>query len=872
MVSLVEVQPEAEPFYNNIPLRFAQPDAVPMKFLQSPLLVVAIVTGSSVLFAQEKKPAGDPDSEGVRFFEAKIRPILADHCYECHGATKQESSLRLDTVAGILAGGDRGQAIAADDPQASLLLVAIGYQDDDLQMPPEEANKLSASQVTDVRRWIEMGAPLPISASTASQTQTAIDFDAARQHWAFQPPQTPTIPDVANADWCQNEIDRFVMAKLEDAGISPAPPADKQTLIRRATFDLIGLPPTPEQIDRFLADESPEAFAHVIDRLLQSPHYGERWGRHWLDVARYADSNGLDENICHGNAWRYRNWVIDAVNRDLPYDQFITAQLAGDLLPPVDDRQTMNARLVATGFLSLGPKVLAEVDKTKMEMDIIDEQIDTIGRSLLGLTIGCARCHDHKFDPITIEDYYGLAGIFKSTKTMESLKTIARWWENPIANHQQQAAQDVYDQQVTEKKSRINTLIKAANEQVKASLAAQKASEGATEDPSESDPAVDRAAMPTENLTAKQLEERYPAKTKAELIRLRDDLAAFEKTAPQIPTAMGVIDADVTDLKVHLRGSHLKQGQLVPRRFPVVMAGTNQPTLNRDQSGRLQLAQWLVRADHPLTSRVMVNRLWRWHFGNGIVATTDNFGHVGSRPANQPLLDYLAVQFRDCGWSIKQMHRKLMLSSTYQTSSRFDAASAQIDPDNQLQWRFNVRRLEAEAIRDAMLAVSGELDPTRGTSSLHVENRAFFFDHTSIDKTSYDERRRSIYLPVVRNHLYEAFQLFDYNDASVSTSDRTTSTVAPQALYMLNSDFVSTMADAMSRRLLLRFSDAERTGQLYRIALGRWPSDGERERAENFLNRSLAMDSPSGARSVREQAWSSLCQVMFASNEFIYVK
>ena len=491
----------------------------------------------------------------------------------------------------------------------------------------------------------------------------------------------------ANEKWTPSEIDRFILKKLKEHGLKPAPPADKRTLIRRTTQSLLGLPPTPKEVHEFLKDESADAFEKVVDRLLASPHYGERWGRHWLDVARYADSNGLDENIHHGNAWRYRDYVVNSLNKDKSYDRFLIEQIAGDLLPTEGvDEATRFERIVATGFLMIGPKVLAEVDETKMEMDIIDEQLDTLGRAVMGLTLGCARCHDHKFDPIGNDDYYALAGIFKSTKTMEHYTKIARWWEVPIPDGEDRQKQAEHKKQIEEAKSKVDSFVAEANKKVVASLPEGTSVEG-------------------------NLEEKFPAETKAELKKLRDAVTKLEKSPPAVSSAMAVAERDVKDLPIHIRGSHLTLGEVVPRRFPRVLAGDIQSAFPKDSSGRLELAQWLTSNEHPLTSRVIVNRVWRWHFGNGLVGSPDNFGIIGQKPINQPLLDWLAVSLQENGWSLKWLHKKILMSQTWQMSSQLDENAQSVDPENRLQWRANVRRLEAEAIRDSILAVSRAARP-----------------------------------------------------------------------------------------------------------------------------------------------------------------
>ncbi len=798
-----------------------------------------LLCAPSLGFGEEQAPT----PEQVKFFETNVRPVLANHCYKCHGAEKQKGDLRLDSATAILKGGLNGPSVIPGKADDSLLIKAISHNDADLKMPPDE--KLSDRQIADLTKWVKMGAPYPRDA--------AVQANPAKGIWSFQPIASPDVPEVKDAAWAKSPLDRFVLAKLEAAGLKLVAPADKRTLIRRATFDLTGLPPTLKEIDAFLADESPDSFARVVERLLESPHYGERWGRHWLDVARYADSNGLDENIAMGNAYRYRDYVVSAFNKDKPYDQFLLEQIAGDLLPAGKDLAVRNERLIATSFLAIGPKVLAEVDEQKMEMDIIDEQIDTLGRSVLGLTLGCARCHNHKFDPIETEDYYALAGIFKSTRVMEHFKKIARWHENSLANEQELAQQTAHQKQVDEKNAEIQKVVAAANEKLK--------------------------AMPqfAEKLPDKP-ETMYPDETKAELKKSRDALAELQKAAPIMPTAMGVAEGTVADVPIHIRGSHLTLGKVVPRRFPAALVSTqNLPKLDVKQSGRLQLAEWLVNNDHPLTSRVFVNRIWRWHFGSGLVRSPDNFGKLGEAPTNPQLLDWLARSFIQNRWSIKALHRTIMLSQTYQSSSAYDEHNAAADPENQLYWRMNVRRLEAEELRDSLLAVSGLLDTSMGGSMLHVKNREFLFDHTSIDVTKYDSKRRSLYLPVIRNNTYDVFQLFDFADAATLNGDRATTTVALQALFFMNSDLVAQASDGVADYLRNDQSladDKARIGQLYLLALGRPVTDVEQARATALLDK---LDKASEQKvpdptQRRREAWSWLCQVVLSSNEFVYVK
>lgn len=805
--------------------------------------------------------ADDSDKAGHAFFEKKIRPVLVRYCYECHGDEKQESDLRLDNYKDLMRGGATGPAVVANNLDESLIIHVLKYEDEELQMPPEQ--KLSSEIIDDFVNWIEMGAPHPDASSVKIEPRKdRIDWETEREFWSFQPVSSPAIPTSKNTDWATQSLDHFILAGLEKQGLTPAPKADRTTLIRRATFALTGLPPTPAQIDLFLKDKSDNAYAKLIDRLLDSPAYGERWGRFWLDVVRYADSNGLDENIAHGNAWRYRDYVIKAFNDDMPYDQFITEQIAGDLLESSSDKQTTNRRLIATGFLVLGPKVLAEGDEAKLAMDIIDEQIDTIGRALMGMTIGCARCHDHKFDPVSTEDYYALASIFKSTQTMESYKRIAKWNENEVFTPKTKALFDDFNVRI----EKLQQQVKAATDVANKELLTRLKTDSLPEKPSE----------------------QYNDKHKQLLHELNQQVAELTKQRGEVPTAMGVKEAEPVNLKVHVRGSHLTLGKQVTRRMPQIFEHSSEFTIPDSQSGRLQLAHWLTNESHPLTARVMANRLWRWHFGSGLQPSTDNFGNLGDKPVNRELLDHAAQQLIENNWSIKEWHRWVMNSSTYKMSSQFEASNSQQDPANALLWRFPVRRLEAESIRDSILAVSGMLDREMGGSMLHVKNREFLFDHTSKDLTDYSSLRRSVYLPVIRNNLYDFFQLFDFNDASVINGNRETTTVAPQALFMMNSPLVEQASRQLAHQLE-SLPEKQQITQLYRIALGRLPTRQEHAMARKYMRQFLMTplqtvsvntepaksdtDTISGeVMTVEFQALKLLCHSVLASNEFIYIK
>lgn len=773
-------------------------------------------------------------SQESDFFEKRVRPILAEHCYSCHGSEKQENDLRLDRAKDLFSGGVSGNIISPGKPESSLLIAAVLHTNEDLQMPPEK--KLSARQIADLTRWVKLGAVHPELSSNDLASAPRPGWSDRLAHWSFQPLTQPNIPTVQDTNWLQTPIDNFVLRKLEETEVTPAPTTSRRSLIRRATFDLIGLPPTPAEVSAFERDPSPHAFEKVVDRLLASPHYGERWGRHWLDVVRYADSNGLDENVAHANAWRYRDWVIQAFNNDMGYDKFVRFQLAGDLLT-AESPEERNKQLIATGFLSLGPKVLAEVDETKMEMDIVDEQISTVSTALLGLTIGCARCHDHKFDPVSQADYYALAGVFQSTHTMDSFTKIAKWHEHELHDRQFELARTKHSALLNDKTALLETeFVKAKDE-------------------------LSEQSLPPDDATREQVEKLFPPETQKRLVQIRSEIESLKKNPPTPPTAMGVLEGEPVETAIHIRGSHLTLGEKQPRNVPTFLRTEEVQAFDSDTSGRLQLANSLMRSNHPLTARVMVNRIWRWHFGKGLVATTDNLGLLGQTPSHPALLDHLASSFAK-DWSIKNLHRQIMLSATYQTA----AGATPLDDENRLLSHWSVRRLEAEEIRDAMLSVSGLLERSPGGPAIATANRKHVFDHTSKDDTEYSNFRRSIYLPVVRNHLHESFTLFDYTDASVPNGSRNTSTVASQALYLLNSEFTENVSQKLANRVLSESSDDETAiHRLYQLVFSRNPSTTEMKTAIRFLNRAEE-------DSTRETAWRLLCHTILISNEFFYVR
>jgi len=656
-----------------------------------------------------------------------------------------------------------------------------------------------------------------------------IDLAKGREHWAFQPVQRAALPAVQSKDWPQNSIDHFILARLEQAGIQPAPAASPRDLQRRLHYALTGLPP---QAGSKLANPQSE-----IHTLIATPQYGERWARHWLDVVRYADSNGLDENAAHANAWRYRDYVVNAFNADKPYDQFLIEQIAGDRLE-ANDAARRRELFIATGFLSLGPKVLAEPDKVKMEMDIIDEQIDTLGKALLGLTLGCARCHDHKFDPIPTADYYALAGIFKSTKTMESLKTIAKWHENPVATPAEKQLREKHAASIAAQKKGVAAFTEKANAQL-------------------------LVLLKTDKLPAKP-ETQYPKATQEELGKIRAALKQLEDNPPPIVSAMGVTDGNATELPIFVRGNHNTLAKTKqPRRFPQVLSDGK--PLAGEASGRLALARWIADEKNPLTARVMVNRVWRWHFGRGLVATTDNFGLLGDKPSHPELLDWLAAWFMDNGWSVKKLNTLILSSATYQMSTTASPSALKADANNVLLSRAPLRRLEAEPLRDSLLALSGLLDKQVGGFVWTFENYKLVFNHTSEDATTYESNRRALYLPVIRNHVYDLFELFDFPDPGTVNGNRADSTIAPQALYLMNSPLVLRATESMAKALMKEeeLTNAQRVQRLYAQVFNRPPTVKETQRAVVFIN-NFAQD--------RLASWQALSQALVSSNEFLYLK
>lgn len=624
--------------------------------------------------------------------------------------------------------------------------------------------------------------------------------------WAFKSVQNPEAPVVGNSQWERENLDRFVLAGIEKGGYVPTEPAGKRVLVRRAYLDLHGLPPSTEQIENFLEDERDDAWKRLIDELLESPRYGERWGRHWLDVARYSDTNGMDEDIAYPSAWRYRDYVIASFNEDKPFDQFIIEQLAGDLLPAKDLPEKRD-QTVGLGFLSVGPKMLACDDPDKMRRDIVDEQMDTMGRAFLGMTIGCARCHDHKIDPISIEEYYGLAGIFMSTKTLTKYSVVAEFHEHDLTEER--------DQKRWEEVSRLE---------------------------------VER----TGNETSTEEKER-----------LSVEIANLKKGLPAPFKVMGVTEYPTQNVQVHLRGDYLTLGEEVPRGVPSAWTLGKKLVIPEKESGRLELARWIASAENPLTSRVMVNRLWRWHFGRGIVPTPDNFGGLGERPTHPKLLDHLARKFVESGWSVKAMHRLMMNSATYRQSAQADLALLEYDPENKLFARWQRRRVESEVIRDSILMKSDRLDLTMGGSMLVVKPSKYV-DLGQLTAHSLVPRR-TVYLPVYRSAGYDGQKAFDAADPTAPDGNRRSSTVAGQALYLMNSELMHESSRSLAEAMMTATAGQDsqvRTSWLIKHLLGREATGKECLQGEDFVV----------SYGNEKEAWAAFSRVLFSSNEFLYVE
>lgn len=938
-------------------------------------------------------------------FEQRIRPLLIANCIECHGPDKQKGGLRLDSRDGWQTGGDSGPALTPGRPEESRLWHAVTYLDRDLKMPPKR--KLKESEVADLKLWIESGAPDPRDAMTASTDKTK-QAKADASFWSFQPPAAQPPPEVRDKAWPVNVIDRFVLAKLEQNGLQPAPEADAKILARRLSFDLTGLPPEAQHA-------AGGNYEHAVDELLASDAFAERFASHWLDITRFAESSGGGRSLPFKDAWRFRDYVLQSIRENAPLDRMITEQLAGDLMPH-DNAAQRRRQLTATGFLALGPTNYEEQDKGMLRMDIVDEQLDTLGRAFLGMTIGCARCHDHKFDPISTRDYYAMAGIMRSTRTLKNYTdNVAHWIDTPLpldgtAEMEMQAHEKkvtVLTEQIAAIKDNLRdagsaTLRKRKNITtqdlpgiVVDDSAAQKVGmwtaskmygpfvgEGYVHDygtgkgektisfapkfpktgryevrvafnagPGRAERVavtilhadgedLKQIKMATENLRGLQFaslgtfrfegngqgfvlisnagSEGYvtvdavqflpaddPVATKAvskespetqalqkKLGPLQRELKELQAQLPPRPEAMSVADDTAPeDAKIHIRGSTRNLGAAVPRGFiqAAMRPGAPAVAVAPDASGRLQLAQWITSRDNPLTARVMVNRVWHWLFGAGIVRTTDNFGSTGEAPSHPELLDHLAVKFMEDGWNLKRLVKEMVMSRTYRmassaqgsvlgarltgtTTAHFATLMAR-DPDNRLLSRMNRKRLDAECLRDAMLLAAGTLDRSLGGPGVS-DVKAIDANDQKIQNIEYGyqflDTRRSLYTAAFRNVRHPLFEVFDFADINQPIAQRTTSTVATQALFLMNSPKVIEQARAAADVVLKSSADMDaRIQTAFQKSLQREATATEKAQVREFLESS---ESGNAAADDTRDVWARFIQTLWATPEFRFVQ
>ena len=857
-------------------------------FLKRSLVLLASALVSLPYLATiqaQQVPAVGLAQEGVEFFEQKIRPILINQCYQCHSAQAQKlaGGLRLDTRAGMLKGGASGEpAIIAGAPEKSLLIRAIRYADAKLQMPM--SGRLPESVIRDFETWIKMGAP-DSREETAIAKIESYDFNEAKKFWSFQPLKAVTVPAVKNQSWVKSPIDNFILAQLEEKRIAPVNDADQRTLIRRATFDLTGLPPTPREIEAFVNDSSPNAFEKVVDRLLASPAYGERWGRHWLDLVRYADTAGCASDFPVPSAYKYRNYVIKAFNEDKPYDQFVREQLAGDLLPvkSTDEKAAEAERqekIIATGYVAITRRFGSrDTDDNLM----IDDTIDNVGKAFLGLSVSCARCHDHKFDPLPTRDYYALYGIFKSTRFAFPGTEIYRRPHSltPLVQGAAAAELEKYQNEARGLVLKVEALnvergyVKGRQNQQKtaAALLAQAAGKGFETDQ------VGRVIDPTKfgeedhddrNRLVGKASQRTLAEIEAELDKVKLRLAELVEP-PKVEHAYAVSEGTAGDSRIQRKGDNKNLGEPAPRGFLQILGGARLPESHQG-SGRRELAEWIADAKNPLTARVIVNRIWLHHFGKGLVQTPNDFGVRGLAPTHPALLDYLAAQFIADGWSFKKMHRRMMLSHVYQIATSGTQPAA--DATNNLLSSFNRRRLSAEEIRDAMLSVSGTLEPNvNGPHPFPPEKDWRYSVHNPF-VAAYEHNGRGVYLMQQRIRAHPQLSLFDGADTNAATGERMLSTTPLQALFMMNDPFVHKQADQFAVRVGLAFADdAQRIDYAYRLAFGRKPTAAEVEKGLRYL-RDVRPDLASVKVEEEVQtraALASYLRVLLSSSEFIFV-
>ncbi len=825
----------------------------------------------------------------IEFFEAKVRPVLLNRCGGCHGEAVQMGGLQLTTAEGFHRGSEQGPIVTPGDPEKSKLIQAVRYGAE-IKMPPD--GKLASKEIEALAEWVGRGAPWPDVEGAAEPGSSD-----AGTHWAFRPVSQASPPGPQRAGWARNEVDRFILARLETDEIEPLADADRYTLLRRVYFDLTGLPPAPQDIAAFVHDDSGEALDTVVDRLLSSKHFGERWGRHWLDLTYFADTLGVGRRLPATDAWRYRDYVIEAFNNDKPFDGFLREQIAGDLLPWKNDAQRRE-QIVATGFLALGPWALVDADKEQLRMDVVDMQIDMVGKALLGLTLGCARCHDHKFDPVPQRDYYAMAGILGSTQAItgrinpDMIFSDVHRVELPESGperRQREQETERHERAVSGLEWKKEELICAKDERRLRLAALRREQATGAGQPRATGRSVTEAGQPAiAEGSAAQAATPEQQEIEAEIAAVDKRIAEIDKrlwqlrfNKPRPPTAIAVADAATPgDAHLNLRGNPHALGELVPRGF--VQVAMSEPAPQSWQgSGRLELARWVASERNPLTARVFVNRVWDHLFGAGLVRSVDNFGTRGDKPSHPELLDHLARRFMDEGWSVKKLVRYIVSSRAYRLASAHDGKAHAVDPENRLLWRMNRRRLDAEALRDAILQISGRLDLGRGGPSLalHVPGNLKFFKPEFIDERlqlpQSLQNRRTVYLPVLRKGQLadlDVLNLFDYPEPGQVSGRRSSTNVPTQALFLMNSPFIQEQSAALARKLIEdELYEPDRVRRAVLLTWNRPADDAEVDRALEFI---LEIE-----EDLREQkkdrfaahhaAWARYCQTLFASSEFL---